>query len=342
MSRLSPAAYDIHAHAMPLPLLERLAARGLADLTGLPEGVLRLDPRVSGLADDRAPIPCPPEQYDIAARLARMDREEVGRQAVSLPPFLTCATAEDARLVREVVRAGNDALAEFTAQAPDRLTALGGAPVGFPFAADEARRCLDELGTPGIACGTQGQRRELDDPVNEDLWSLLAARRVLTFVHPSSAPGLDRMTDLWLPQLVGYPMETALAAARLVLGGVLDRHDLVLCLAHGGGCLPALSGRLTLGWGRKPQARRTAVAPATRIDAFYYDTAVFSAPILRDLVDRVGADHVLLGTDTPFDLADTTPLATVRALGLGEEESRLILHGNAERALHAPVPSPAT
>ncbi|NLU71020.1 amidohydrolase family protein [Streptomyces sp. HNM0574] len=334
-------AFDIHAHAMPLPLLERLAARGLADLAALPEGVLRLDHRISGLADDRAPIPCPPEQYDTAARLARMDREQVGRQAVSLPPFLTCATAEDEALALDVVRAGNDALAEFTARAPDRLTALGTAPAGFEGAAREAARCLDELGTPGIACGTQGRRRELDHPVNEDLWALLAARRTFTFVHPSSAPGLDRMGDLWLPQLAGYPMETALAASRLVLGGLLDRHELTLCLAHGGGCLPSLRGRLTLGWERKPQARRSRVAPAERIDAFYYDTAVFSAPLLRELVDRVGADHVLLGTDTPFDLADTTPLATVRALGLGARATASILHGNAERALGAPAPAPA-
>lgn len=327
---------DVHAHAMPLPVLHWLAGRGLADLTGLDEGIVRLDRRVSGLASDTAPIPCPPEQYDIDARLARMNREGVGRQAISLPPFLTCSTAPETSLVREVVRAGNDALAEFAALAPGRLVALGSAPVGVPFAAEEARRCLDELGMSGIACGTQGNARELDHSVNDDLWSMLAARRTFTFVHPSSAPGIERMPDLWLPQLAGYPMETALAAARLVLSGVLDHHDLTLCLAHGGGCLPSLRGRLTMGWERKPQARRAKTPPSDRIDAFYYDTAVFSTAQLRQLIAQVGADHVMVGTDFPFDLADTDPGATLRELRLDASESALIRHRNAERVLGLP------
>lgn len=326
-------AVDVHAHAMPLAVLTWLAGRGLADLTELRHGVVRLDERISGLPS-RTPLPCPAEQFDVPARLARMDREGVRRQALSLPPFLTCSTARDARLVREVVTVGNDALADLAAEAPDRLLTLATAPVGTEFAADEVERCLRDLGTAGISSGTQGLGRELDDPVNEPLWEVLAARRVFSLLHPSGNPAGRRLADYWLPQLVGYPTETALAGSRLALGGVLERHDLALCLAHGGGCLPALRGRLTLGWRRKPQAAvRTGQSPADSLAGLYYDTAVFDTALLRHLVDQVGADHVLLGTDSPFDLADTRPLDTVASLGLDAATARLITHQNAERLL---------
>src|SRR6185312_7211311 len=97
-------------------------------------------------------------------------------------------------------------------------------------------------------------------------------RSTFVFLHPSGVPDPHRQADFWLPQLVGYPMETALAVARLVFGRVLERHPLTLCLAHGGGCLPALRGRLDLGWERKEVARTTAVRPSEFTDRLYYDT----------------------------------------------------------------------
>jgi aminocarboxymuconate-semialdehyde decarboxylase len=141
------------------------------------------------------------------------------------------------------------------------------------------------------------------------------------------------MGEYWLPQLVGYPTETALATARLVFGGVLDRHQLCLCLAHGGGCLPSLRGRLDLGWTRKEQAHTTRRLPSEHLDQLYYDTAVFSTSQLRHLVEGVGAGHVLVGTDYPFDLSDPDPVATVRAVAADPAEEQLLLCGTAARLL---------
>jgi aminocarboxymuconate-semialdehyde decarboxylase len=261
----------------------------------------------------------------------------VDRHAVSLPPFLFCSTAEDQGLVLDVVRAGNDELAAYVAAEPGRLSGLGSVPVGWPGAADEARRCLDELGLAGIAIGSRGGGRDLDDPVNDELWALLAERRAFVFLHPSGAPDPHRQRDFWLPQLVGYPMETALAVARLVFSRVLERFDLTLCLAHGGGCLPSLRGRMDMGWERKAVARTTSVPPSTLTDRLYYDTAVFSPLLLRRLVEDVGAGHVLLGTDHPFELADFRPLQTVADLGLDPADARAILGGTAAALLAGTV-----
>jgi aminocarboxymuconate-semialdehyde decarboxylase len=330
---------DVHAHAMPLPLLQQLADRGLADLGAVPEGIVRLDSRVSGVGP-RAPLPLARSQYDVDVRLSEMDEVGVERHAVSLPPFLFCSTAEDEAFATGIVGAGNDELAVYVADAPDRLVALGSVPLGWRGAAEEARRCLDELDMAGIAIGTRGGGRDLDDPVNDDLWALLSERDTFVFLHPSGVPDPQRQADFWLPQLVGYPMETALAVARMVFGRVLERHPLNLCLAHGGGCLPALRGRLDMGWERKDVAHTTALRPSAFTDRLYYDTAVFSCVLLRRLVEDVGVAHVLLGTDHPFELGDRTPLDTVQALGLDARDTAAILGGNAASLLGLPVRRP--
>jgi aminocarboxymuconate-semialdehyde decarboxylase len=328
----SDPVVDIHAHAMPMPLLQWLAERRLADLGEVMRDTIRLDPAVSGVAPG-VPLPLAPSQYDVAARLVEMDAVRVSHHAVSLPPFLFASTAEDGALVAEVVRRGNDALAAYAAEAPHRLVALGHVAVGWPDAADEAVRCLDELGMAGLAIGTRGGGRDLDDAVNDDLWELLAGRDTFVFMHPSGVPDAHRQRDYYLAQLVGYPMETALAVARLIFGGVLERFDLRLCLAHGGGCLPAIRGRIDMGWRAKEVSHTTPLPPSRYADRLYYDTATFSPVLLRRLVEDVGIGHVLLGTDHPFELRDPDPLGTVRSLGLGPPDARAIEWSTAAKLL---------
>jgi aminocarboxymuconate-semialdehyde decarboxylase len=319
---------DVHAHALPMPLLRQLADAGLADLSGLAERVLVLDPAISGLAPG-APIPLPTEQYEMSSRIRSMDEMGVTYQAVSAPPFVFATESGDERLVMEITRRSNDALAEFVSESGGRLAALATLPVGVPGAATELARCMDDLGFAGATIGTFGGGRELDDPCNEELWAELSARRCFLLMHPSRASSPGRLADYHLVQLLGYPAETALAASRLIFGGVLDRHDLVLCLAHGGGCLPAVGPRLDLGWRQKAAAGVIPAAPTEYLRRLRYDTAVFDTTILSRLITDMTVDNVLLGTDAPFDLADWEPLATVRALGLAAPAQQAILGGNA-------------
>jgi aminocarboxymuconate-semialdehyde decarboxylase len=323
---------DIHTHAMPMPVLEWLAESGLADLTEAATGIVRLDPDLSGVGGG-APLPLAQTQHDAEARLVEMDAIGVQHHAVSLPPFLFASMCTDGDLVREVVHRGNDALAEYCAAAPDRLHPLGTIPMGWSFAADEAQRCMDELGMRGLAIGSRGAGRELDDPVNDGVWQFAHDRSAFVFLHPSGVPDGHRMTDFWLPQLVGYPMETGLAGARLAFGGVLERFDFPLCMAHGGGCLPGLRGRLDLGWNRKAVAHSTPEPPSAYVRRLYFDTAVFSDVLLRHLVEDLGADRFLLGTDFPFELSDIDPFGTLAGAGVdaidvtamqGETAARLL------------------
>lgn len=317
---------------MPLDLLRSLSSIGLADLDGLADGFVRIDSAVSGLAPG-APIPCPPEQYDVPRRVEAMTRSGLDIQVVSAPPFLFASGAQDENLVLDTVRRSNDALAAFVAESPQQMVALATIPIGVPGAAEEIVRCLDELGMAGATVGTFGAGRELDDEKNEDVWALLAARSCFTLMHPSRVSSIERVSDYHLVQLLGFPVETALATARLVLSGVLDRHDLVLCLAHGGGCLPGVSPRLDLGWERKDVARSSELAPSSYLGRLLYDTAVFDTTTLRRLIEDVSSANVLLGTDSPFDLEDRTPLQTIEALGLTRREADEIRSSNALRLI---------
>lgn len=139
-----------------------------------------------------------------------------------------------------------------------------------------------------------------------------------------------------MPQLVGYPMETAIAVARLVFSGTLERHPLTLCLAHGGGCVPSLRGRMDMGWERKDVAHTNDDPPSHYTDRLYYDTAVFNTTVLARIVEDVGVGHVLMGTDHPFELGDPTPLDTVGALGLDAADTAAILGGTARGLLGLP------
>lgn len=330
------AAVDVHAHVMPMGILERLADEGRADLSEIASGRLRIDEEISGVATGNV-IPFVREQYDHAARRAARQASQVTAEAVSIPPFLFASESTSPDLVISLARACNDALYEYVESAGPEVSGLYFVPVGHPEAAAEARRCIDALGGAGVTIGTYGLGLELDAPINEELWSYLDAHEVFTSLHPSRASGTERLRDYHLLQLFGYPVETALAASRLIFAGVLDRHDLRICLAHGGGCLLGLAPRLDLGWQRKDTARTSREPPRSYLDRFWYDTAVFDRQALHQLVREVGVDKVLLGTDFPFDLADTDPLPTILGAELDLADQDAILFTNARQLLRPRV-----
>ncbi|HHV22206.1 MAG TPA: amidohydrolase [Propionibacterium sp.] len=323
---------DIHAHAMPMPLLQWLESEGLADLSRVEnDGVVILDTRVSGVGPG-APLPLARPMYDVDLRLADMDEQGVTHQAISLPPFLMGSTCPDEDLVVELVRRGNEALADYVAGS-DRLVGLVGVPLGFVEGEREVRRGLDQLGMPGAAIGSQGAGKDLDDDANTPVWQLLSERSVFTFLHPSAVPAPARMKDYWFPQLLGYPMETAIATSRLIFSGRREAHPFPLCLAHGGGCVPSVRPRLQMGWERKEVAKTTERPPQDLFNELYFDTAVFDPTALQRLIEDVGADHVLVGTDYPFELADLNPVASVGEVTLGGSARSLILGRTAAKLL---------
>ncbi len=152
-------------------------------------------------------------------------------------------------------------------------------------------------------------------------------------VHPHDPLGADRMGGYYLRNLVGNPVETALAGTRLIFGGVLERYaDLRIILSHGGGALPQLVGRLIHGHSVRPEAKVNISGPLSNLQRLYFDTIVFRPEPLRNLIATVGASRVVLGTDYPFDMGEYDPVGLVQRAGLSDADVATIL-GNGQRLL---------
>jgi aminocarboxymuconate-semialdehyde decarboxylase len=237
----------------------------------------------------------------------------------------------------ERCRVQNAGLAGLQAAHPDRVSVLGTVPLQDPEVAAGELEALMAVGTfAGVEIAASANGIALGDDRFAPFWAAAEASDALVFVHPTTRGFVDAaFEDFYLWNLVGNPMETTIAAAHMVLAGVLERHPrLRVLLAHGGGALPALRGRLRHGWSTLPVARaRLSEPPEASLKRFFYDTVTHDAAVLRDLVAFAGADHVLLGSDYPFDMADARPADTVAAAGLDPDDERAVLGGNAARLL---------
>ena len=277
---------------------------------------------------------------DVDAILAAQD--EAGIDHVLLCPWVNLLGYEapaDEGLER--CRIQNEGLCALRAAHPERISVLGTVPLQDPEAAAAELEALMDSCFAGVEIAASVNGVPLGDDRFAPFWAAAEATRALVFIHPttrgSTGPGFD---DHYLWNLVGNPMETTVAAAHLVLSGVLERRPgLRVVLAHGGGATLALRGRLHHGWANLAAAReRLSEPPAESLRRFYYDTVVFDPDVLRELVAFAGADHVLLGTDYPFDMADARPAETVAAAGLRPGEEAAVLGGNAARLLGLEVP----
>jgi aminocarboxymuconate-semialdehyde decarboxylase len=266
------------------------------------------------------------------------DQDEAGIDHVVLCPWVNLLfhDAEPAEAL-ERCRTENAGLAAMRAAHPDRVSVLGTVPLQDPEVAAGELEALMAVGTfAGVEIAASVAGVALGDDSLEPFWAAAEATGALVFIHPttrgSSGPGFP---DYYLWNLVGNPMETTVAAAHLVLSGTMERHPgLRVLLAHGGGAVLALRGRLRHGWSAvAPAGARLTEPPEDSLRRFHYDTITFDPAVLRELVAFAGADRVLLGSDHPFDMADARPAETVAAAGLDPDDERAVLGGNAARLL---------
>lgn len=254
-----------------------------------------------------------------------------------LSPWINLVPVEaplaEARLVCQVQ---NEALAALTAARPGQLTAVGAVPLQDPVLA--GRELAELVRVPGL-CGVEIPSsvggRYLGDEFFRPFWAAAEEAGALIFIHPSThGLGVPALNGYYLWNSVGNPLETAITAAHIAVSGVLERHPrLRVLLAHGGGALPVVRGRLRRAFAVRQEAgAATQDGPDRSLRRFYYDTVTHDQDLLADLVRYAGPEQVLLGSDRPFDMGTDQPVEEVRALGLGDAE-RLVLGGNAGRLL---------
>jgi aminocarboxymuconate-semialdehyde decarboxylase len=243
------------------------------------------------------------------------------------------AQPDEARLV---CRVQNESLARLVAAHPGRLSAVGAVSVQDPaLAARELADLMKVPGLHGVEIPSSVGGRYLGDDFFLPFWAAAAETGALVFIHPSTRGfGIPALDGYYLWNSVGNPLETAVTAAHIAVAGVLERFpELRILLAHGGGALPVLRGRLRRAHAIRPEAaERLSQGPDVSLRRFHYDTVTHDAGLLADLVRYAGPEQVLLGSDRPFDMGTDHPVDEVRALRLGPGED-LILGGNAARLL---------
>lgn len=263
-------------------------------------------------------------------KVSKLDERHLDAAVISPSPTLFFYRVE-AKRNAEFVRLLNDEIAAFVRSAPDRLIGMATLPMQSPDAAiAELDYIVDKLGMRSVMIGTHIDGVQLADPSLRPVLKHAAARGVFILTHPyyfGSKPGLE---PYYLTNLIGNPLDTTVMAAHLIFSGVMEEiPDLKICLSHGGGFAPYQIGRLVHGWKVRSEAKTVGHSPKQLLKRFYFDTITHDPQALRYLIDFAGAEHVLMGTDIPFDMADPDPAGTLADIGLDHRSAHRITAGNA-------------
>lgn len=260
------------------------------------------------------------EFVDLGHILEEQDRSGVDR--IVLCPWVNLVGRETARQ--------NEGLAALVGE---RVAALGTVDLERP---EELVELIRDGRLSGVEVAASIDGDYLGHDRFADFWAAAEETGALVFVHPTTRGfGIEALNDYYLWNTAGNPLETTITAAHIVMAGVLERHpDLHILLAHAGGAILALRGRLRHSHSFQPDARsRLTESPVDSIRRFHLDTVTHDETLLRAAIEFVGADRVLLGSDYPFDMGLERPADPVRALGLDPADEALILGGNALRLL---------
>jgi len=313
--------WDVHAHYLPPeaigPMGEGTVQVRLEDVGGVPDSI----------TVNHVPVGATIHQLsDVASIVAATDRAGIDVRVLSPPPF-TYRYWNDPEASLELCRLLNEATAEVVRAHPDRFEGLATVPLQDTDASiAEFRRARDELGLVGVTVGTNVAGANVSDHQRRPFLAEVAARGMPVLVHPDFVPG-PRIDRYYLVNLIGMPHETAITMGNMIFSGLFDElPDLRVCFMHGGGAVPAILGRWDAGWRVRPESRAdTDKPPSAYLGNVYCDTLTHSPLALTNLVEILGAENVVVGTDMPFDVEDPDPRAHLRdAPRLTDEQRRVI------------------
>jgi aminocarboxymuconate-semialdehyde decarboxylase len=267
-------------------------------------------------------------------RLADLDAMGIDLQLVMCPPP-QCYYAVPLEIAVKAARIVNDGVAAYVASRPDRFVALGTVPMpDGNEAARELEHCMTALKFKGVQILTNVAGKELSDPGFAPFWTKAEELNAVVLIHPNGFTEAQRLSRFYFNNVIGNPLETTIALHHLIFDGVLERHpDLKIVAVHGGGYLGAYSGRIDHAWGARGDANGgLPKPPSSYLKKIYVDTVVFTPEQLAALVATFGADHVLMGTDYPYDMGEYDPLQHLAATtSLDAAVCNAIAGGNAKR-----------
>ncbi len=320
---------DFHNHFYPVSYLDALRRGETAvEVTEDPEG---------------NPVLHYPGDYNVAVRGHRdiaFRQEVIEQEGVDLQ-VLTLTTpgthVEERGRAVALARLVNDSFHSITQARPDRFTALATLPLNdVPASVDELERAVRQLGFRGAMLFSNVNGIALADEGFWPLYEKANALGAVLHIHPTSPVGVEAMKEYWLMPLVGFLMDTTLAAAHLVFAGVPERFPRISwVLSHLGGAIPYLAERLDRGYEAFAECRaRISLQPSEYLKRCYYDTVNFDRAALRLAASFAGVDHILAGSDYPHQIGSLrSMLHSLKGLDLSRSQKDQILGGNAARLL---------
>lgn len=277
-----------------------------------------------------------PHLTTVDHRLIDMDSMGIDLQTIIPPPFQAYywLPPEICMQASEIV---NNGLAEIVDNMPDRFVAFGTIPLNdADMAVAELERGVTKLGLKGFQILTNVNGAEISDPRLDKFWAKAQELDTLIFIHPNGFTSAERFKEHYFNNVIGNPLETTIAVHRLIFDGVMERFpDLRILLAHGGGYLPAYSGRIDHVWGAREDGRtKIDKEPTSYLKKMWLDTVVFTPHQLKYLIEQYGTDKIVMGTDYPYDMGDYNPVELVDLVDtLDGGEKAAIWGGNAKSLL---------
>jgi aminocarboxymuconate-semialdehyde decarboxylase len=327
---------DIHSH-VGVPAAAAIATPHL-DLSTVPLAHFAT-PNVKALnakqeADRRSRMTGIENGLDL--RLKDMDDMGVDMQLV-MPPPPQCYYTVPVEIGVKAAQVLNEGIGAYVARKPDRFVALGSVPMQDGHeAAKELERSMKQLGFKGCQILTNVGGKELSDPAFAPFWAKAEELGALVVIHPNGFTEGQRFSRYYFNNVIGNPLDTTVALHYLIFDGVLERHpNLKILAVHGGGYLTGYSGRIDHAWGARSDVRGDLPKlPTEYLKRVYLDTIVFSEHQLEYLIKVFGADKIIMGTDYPFDMAESDPVGHVAGLEtLDEKTVAAICGGNAKKLL---------
>lgn len=319
---------DIHAHYVPSEAVAAVAKDAAVGIRVIEDPA---GPRLA-FAGNRPLRPTFAELMDLTRRMEMMQQQGIDTQLVASWPdlfgyeLLPEQGRRWSRITNEAMAAEIEGKPQFQGCATVPLQDPAGS-------ARELRFAVKDLGFRAVMIASNVNGANLDAPELDPFWAAASELAVPVFIHPLSVAGAERLTSYRLAAILGYPFDTTIAVASLILGGVCERFPhLRFVLSHAGGFLPWGFGRLRHGYESQPEARVAAPrSPEAYLHQFYFDTIVHHPPALRYLVDWAGPGHVLAGSDYPFTIGDWRPGASVAEARLPDEAVQAVLERNARQ-----------
>ena len=322
---------DIHAH-VAIPAAGAYVAQH-ANLAGT--GLHQFQNEETAAVNAKQDADLKTRIVDFEPRIKDLDAMGLDMQVI-LPPPGQCYYTLPVDIATKAAQIVNDGIAEYCARLPDRLIPFGTVPLSHGEEAAKELERLAGLGFKGVQILTNIDGKELSDPIAAPFWKKAEELGMLVVIHPNGFTQGERLKRFYFNNVIGNPLETTIALHYLIFDGVLERHPKLKILAvHGGGYLGAYYGRIDHVWGARSDAHAGLPKPPTEyLKQIYVDTVVFSKGQLKALVETFGPDHVVMGTDYPFDMADYDPISHVASIDAFDSATvGKIVGGNTKRLL---------